>query len=268
MSKILRKIMYVYKVISEFKNWLTFLLDHAHLIRGYPQYRLRNGLKINLLRSDKCDWSTDMLMDIFIRKDYGNIPDNITIVDIGANIGAFALYSTFKKNNRCFAFEPEKNNYDKLVENIEVNGLKDKVKTFNFAVSGDCLDKKLFKFESIAHSLSRESDKFDIVHSTDLNSIINNNELESIGYLKIDCEGSEFDILYNTNDGVFKKVRLICVEYHNYSDKQDFAGDSLIKYIENKSFRIIEHKLVQDGLLGIVKAENKIFNRDIAIEVL
>ena len=50
----------------------------------------------------------------------------------------------------------------------------------------------------------------------------------------------------------------MCVEYHNYSKKENYDGLSLIKYLEKNGFDIIGHKLVQKGLLGIIKAKNTV----------
>lgn len=48
----------------------------------------------------------------------------MTIFDIGANIGYYTLLaeSLVGPEGRVFAFEPHPENYEKLKENIEVNG--------------------------------------------------------------------------------------------------------------------------------------------------
>ena len=43
---------------------------------------------------------------IFLKKEYGNIPSNHTIIDIGANIGLFSIYAFLNsKNNYIISFE-------------------------------------------------------------------------------------------------------------------------------------------------------------------
>lgn len=263
MTMLFRKIDYKIKRLCSlflsvfiFKNWLTFLKDCLGINKECQQYLLRNGLKINLVKRESNDLSTFLLLDVFVNKDYGNIGNNLTIVDIGANIGAFSIYSVYNNENRCFAYEPESSNFLKLEENIKLNDLSDKIKAFNFAVSDSCEDKKLYKFESIAHSTTRTGENYDIVHCIDLKTIIDSNDIKKIDYLKIDCEGAEFDIFYGTSKDVFDKIEYICFEYHNYSQKENYNGDCLIKFIESNGFKIIEHKIVTPGLLGIVKAFN------------
>jgi|SRR4030095_1829752 len=252
------KISIFLKIKHTFNNWYGFLFDHFGFGRRYSGYRLKDGLKINLLRVDRNskekDFSTDLLMDVFVRKDYGEFQDNMVIVDIGANIGAFSIYCTYNKNNVCYAFEPEENNFVKLQENVLSNKLDNKIKAFKLGVSNNCEDKKLYKFESIAHSFLRSGGDFDLVHCIDLKTIIEENKLDKIDYLKIDCEGAEFEILYSTGQDILKKIKVICVEYHNYSEKENYNGESLLEYLKNQGFKIISHELRQEGLLGIVKA--------------
>lgn len=242
--------------IFVFKNWYSFIKDCLGINKETQQYLLRNGILINLVKREKNDLTTFLLLDIFVNKDYNNIGDNLTIVDIGANIGAFSIYSVFNSKNRCFAYEPELSNFLKLEENIKINNLSENIKAFNLAVSDNCEDKKLYKFESIAHSTVRTGEIYDIVHCTDLKSIFENNKIETIDYLKIDTEGAEFDILYNTPEEVYYKIKYICFEYHNYSKRENYNGENLIKFIESKNFKVIQHKIVTPELLGIVKAIN------------
>jgi FkbM family methyltransferase len=251
-----KRIFSLFLSIFIFKNWFTFLKDCIGIDKECLQYQLRNGLKINLVKREKNDLTTFLLLDVFVNKDYGKIGNNLTIVDIGANIGAFSIYSVYNNENRCFAYEPELSNFLKLEENIKLNNLSDRIKAFNFAVSDSCEDMKLYKFESIAHSTTRKGDNFDIVHCIDLRSIIEHNEIKKIDYLKIDCEGAEFDIFYGTSREVFDKIEYLCFEYHNYSEKENYNGVYLIEYMERNGFKIIEHKIVTPGLLGIVKAVN------------
>jgi FkbM family methyltransferase len=196
----------------------------------------------------------NLLTDVFIRRDYGDIKDNITIIDIGANIGAFTLYSVYNKNNICYAFEPEIQNFKKLKENIEINNLSGKVKMYNLAIAGNKDDKKLYKFESISHSFTRTGDDFDIVHCTDLNSFIETNNISQVDYLKMDCEGAEFEILYSIKDEIFKKIRYMCIEYHNYSQKAEYNDNTLLKFLKSKGYDILEHNETVEALVGIIKA--------------
>src|ERR1041385_5266183 len=53
--------------------------------------------------------------------------------DLGACEGRFSIYAAFK-GVQCYAFEPEKNNFQALTENISNNGMTGKIHTFKIAI--------------------------------------------------------------------------------------------------------------------------------------
>lgn len=61
-------------------------------------------------------------------------PDDV-LIDIGANVGMYAIYAGVVAGARVFAIEPEALNYAELNKNIFVNGLNDRVVGFCAAAS-------------------------------------------------------------------------------------------------------------------------------------
>jgi FkbM family methyltransferase len=57
------------------------------------------------------------------------------LVDIGANVGMYSIYSAAVTGCRVYAFEPESLNYAELNKNIFVNGLHGRVVAYNLAMS-------------------------------------------------------------------------------------------------------------------------------------
>jgi predicted RNA methylase len=57
--------------------------------------------------------------EVFKRKVYGEPPQGV-VVDLGANIGSFSLY-TARNATQVFAFEPESSNFEQLQKNIKLN---------------------------------------------------------------------------------------------------------------------------------------------------
>lgn len=63
-------------------------------------------------------------------------PRGKTFVDVGANIGTTCIHATTElRFARALAFEPELTNYRLLRQNIVVNGLEDRIRAFNVALS-------------------------------------------------------------------------------------------------------------------------------------
>jgi FkbM family methyltransferase len=69
-----------------------------------------------------------------------------TLIDIGANIGSICI-PAIKRGifENCLAIEPEPYNFDLLTKNIFINGLSNKIQTFNNAVGQ--FDNLKIKFE-------------------------------------------------------------------------------------------------------------------------
>lgn len=78
---------------------------------------------------------------------YENEPDTIrwlntlsaedVLWDIGANIGAFALYAAKARDCRVVAFEPSAASHAVLTRNIELNGLDDKIAAYCMAFDAE-----------------------------------------------------------------------------------------------------------------------------------
>lgn len=143
------------------------------------------------------------------------IKPNDTIIDIGAHIGLFSVYaSQYCSDGKIFSFEPIKENYELLDNNIKLNSLKN-IKIFNFAVSGNSNPIKLFiNQDEAAHSMLFESSKSIIVNSISLQKLFDENKIEFCDLLKLDCEGAEYEIIKNLPSEYFKKIDKIIMEYH------------------------------------------------------
>ena len=49
---------------------------------------------------------------------------------------------------------------------------------------------------------------------------------QKIDFLKIDCEGSEYDILYNLDSNLYAKIKVISLEFHDLNEQKK-SGHSL-----------------------------------------
>jgi FkbM family methyltransferase len=200
-----------------YRNWIYFIF--SRLGRKPGLLHLRNGLTFKI-RPDSSDRST--ISEVVILKTYplDLKPGNI-VVDVGANIGAFAITAaTIVKHGTVFAIEPVSSIYDVLSENVRLNNL-DNILLSNIALDASEGEQPMSVSGSSSSLYWGQNGETEVVRTTTLEKFMSAHHLDRIDYLKMDCEGAEFDILYSAGDHVLKRVRRIALEYHNRSSNKN-----------------------------------------------
>lgn len=177
---------------------------------------LRNGLKIRL-SSSKHDISTFVV--IFCRKEYGRIPKDATIIDIGANIGMFAMYAIMNGARRVIAVEPNMESCRVLEETVRLNRLEDKLTLLHAAIGAESgqviyIPKKSSPGNVSVKTPTSNPDIFEAIKTIALQDIIDQHQVDEVDILKVDCEGAEYELLPSISDDHLKKVKEIKMEFH------------------------------------------------------
>lgn len=235
-------------IIKNTKNWPILILNRAKILKNnILVYKFRNGLKFSIENAKNKFESSGMatITEIIIYKNYNppgfEIKENDIIIDIGANIGIFSIYSSLNaKKGKIYAFEPFKKHFSKLNKNLRLNNLAN-VKTFNLAVGKKKGKRDFFVSETHtgAHSLLENKDTRikTTVEVIGLKQIFEENKIKECDLLKIDCEGGEYEILYSTPKKILDKIKKIALEFDNL-DNSLKNGISLKKYLEKKGFEV------------------------------
>ncbi len=234
----LKHLFYVPIIIFKIKNWFPFLLNYVGFKNSGGEYIFRNGAKIKT--NEGVDSATIAI--IFIKKDYGGVNNNSVVIDIGANIGVYSIFATStSKNTVVYAYEPMPKSYGLLLENIKINKLENNILPFKLGVGDKKEKRKLFLSSgSPFHSLysNEQNKKYVEIECLSLKDIFDENKIEQCDILKIDCEGAEFEILYNTPSGYFEKIKKIRLEYHNQTTKKNCNIKNLIIFLRENGFKI------------------------------
>lgn len=232
----MKHLLYIPSIIFKIENWYSFLLNYVGFKNEANTYNFRNGIKIKT--NEGIDAATIAL--IFIKKDYGKIKNNSTIIDIGVNIGVFSVYATtLSKNTKVYAYEPMPKNFNLLLDNIQINKVENAIIPFKLGISSHKETRRLFLASgSPFHSIySDKNEKYIEIDCIALKDVFDENKIKYCDVLKIDCEGAEFEILYNTPEEYFLKIKEIRLEYHNQK-KENYNIKSLIKFLENNGFKV------------------------------
>jgi hypothetical protein len=93
------------------------------------------------------------------------------------------------------------------------------------------------------------------IQTVSLHDIFALNGMETCDYLKLDCEGAEYESLYGLDDQDLKRVRCIGMEYHHFSDDPTHNSQRLEAFLVHKGFHIHRHKksmmfAIQDSSRG------------------
>ena len=234
-------------LIKNIKNWLSVFFNYLGIKKEkYIIHHLKDGNIVKIRRPEKKGETSGLanIYEIFLIKNYNpkgmEIKKNDVVIDIGANIGVFTIYSSIlSKNGRVYAYEPFKTHFNRLLENIKINNFNN-VKAFNLAVCGSKGKRNLniSNISSGMHSFFFEgSGKKVSVEGTTLKEIFDFNKIKKCDFLKLDCEGAEYEILYNAPKETFKKIDKIALEWDNLDNKK-MNVTSLKNFLEKRGFRV------------------------------
>lgn len=156
------------------------------------------------------------------------------VIDIGAHIGVFSIECAIR-GAVVYAFEPDPENYEILVRNIDANNFRHIITPVRKAVSNTNGIYSLYldRLNYGSHSLIKKyvdhlsGDKVDVeVLSIDV--ILD--MFEKVKLVKLDCEGAEYRILKGADLG---KVERITMELHDRKKSSELA-----KYLMANKFFI------------------------------
>jgi FkbM family methyltransferase len=170
-----------------------------------------------------------------------------SIFDIGANCGvATTILAKQNPNATIYSFEPFPPTYSLLLENLKLNKITN-VKTFNVAVGKagrEFVTLHLHPEFSGGNTTCSSSEPFEEFHHSPAKSInvpcialdafIQEHAVETIDLLKIDCEGSEFEILLHSEQFRRGIVKNIVGEFHDlvYNSAVSDKSEDLLAYCD------------------------------------
>jgi len=238
------------KAINFLKNWKDFFLLYLGMSSDNTILNLKNNLKIKLRKNstDVQAFANIWLLEEYRKKGF-EIHSNDIIIDIGAHIGLFSLYAShFCKNGKIFSYEPVKENFDLLCQNIQLNNLQN-ILVFQKAVSAMSgeIRMNLNIDDDAAHSIIKKSQKSVTVNSISLKEIFDENEIDTCNLVKFDCEGAEYQILNALPNEYFSKIEKIVMECHiidkNFNDFENLKSKLTL------NFNVEARKTTDDYLL-------------------
>ena len=161
------------------------------------------------------------------------------IIDCGSNIGMSVLYfKMIYPNSEILAFEPDKDAFGCLAENIKANQLLD-VLPNQKALSNKEGSVNFYYDQENPGSLNmstlreRQSKQKQTVEAVRLSKYIE----REVDFLKMDVEGVEQDILEDLNqEGKLGYIKQMVIEYHHHIVGDRDVLSQTLKLLENSGF--------------------------------
>jgi len=256
------------ELIKQIKNWYNPINHYLGITNKANIIYFKNGTKcIMRNKSDSIAFFENYFLKLNNPNEKFEIKKDDIVIDIGAHIGYFTIYAA--KNayqGTVYAIEPYRESFEILKKNLKLNDLAN-VKPFHAAISKITEQVTLYidKNNQIGNSIFRmgkttESEKVD---SFSLGDFIKNNKIEKIDFLKIDCEGAEFEILLNLDKELLKNIHRISVEVHENNNNTN-SMDELIDLMNKNNFTVKTSSLLDNSTtkLSMLYAENKEFKKN------
>jgi len=176
------------------------------------------------------------------------IERNDIVLDCGAHVGFYSLVMS-KLASKVYAFEPIPRIYNILYKNISLWNKQNIIVPINKALSSNTIPKTFYFFPNrtygstqylkIIQDMAKDSkskvrkdyEDYEIVSvsSTTIDHFVDENELMSVNFIKINTEGSEIEVIKGAEETIknFKPKMVICE--HKPKDKEKII-DLVLSY--------------------------------------
>jgi FkbM family methyltransferase len=190
-------------------------------------YRFHNGLK-------------------FLPQEILNEIQNKDIIDGGGFLGESAFVFLEYAPRSIHTFEPNNQNYENMIENINYKQYTDKIIPVKAGIADKTMEINASGTGMCFSICSTEQINFQTIKCISLDDYVNENMLE-VGLIKLDIEGYELEAIKGATETIkkYKPIMLISI-YHN---PKDFFG--IKPYLEslNLGYKFMIRKLDNSNLL-------------------
>jgi FkbM family methyltransferase len=203
--------------------WLSALLSNRWDLIGfddtYLYIRNKEALSFKLRRLGS-DLGT--LVEAFLDMPYGSNFDGQTVVDIGMSIGDSAIFFATQRAKKVIGVEPCLQTFRLAEENICLNGLDTTICPLNCGIGPmecESIMRQNLENPTVNNVLGKDfahgCENTERIRMCTLSQVVKENGLTKIDFLKMDCEGYEYEILRSLDMKTYSIISSIGLEFHN-----------------------------------------------------
>lgn len=158
-------------------------------------------------------------------------------VDVGANIGSYTVLASGEVGAKSLTFEPVRTTYDRLMNNITINHIDDKVKAYNMGIGAR---KDVLRFtsnlDSVNHvAIEGEDETYFEVQVNSLDNILGD---QCPSLIKIDVEGFEKEVIAGAK-GLLERneLKALIIELNGSGKRYGYNDDDIHQELLNRKYK-------------------------------
>jgi FkbM family methyltransferase len=248
MGDLLRRTKIAGQAFLDIANWRD-VLPRASAGKNVTEIRLRRGPVI-AATPEHALWPH--FSDIWYHHAYTkhfSIPLGAVVVDVGANVGVFSLLAA-RTSRIVYALEPSSSNFSLLRANT---AQAKNITALNLA----CGSKNGRAFldissDPVSFSLAAQTSvDQETVEVINLATLFDQHRIQHCDFLKLDCEGCEFEIILDADPGLVQRIDRIVMEYHDHRSAE-FSHRDLLQALKRYGFEAVSYH--PNGFQGMIAA--------------
>ena len=181
----------------------------------FPYYFFHKPILIRLFRKNLKFYTYDfrdalVFKEVIIDENYEKyhqIKRDDIVIDIGAGLGDFSIYASLRAK-KVFAFEMDKKRLEMMKKNIATNA-RHNIHLFHEEVRS-------------------------------LNALFQKHNIKKCQFLKVDCEGGEYEIFQQATRKTLAKIAVISMEAHLFNREMQKNYLKLIAFLKENHFQIFQ----------------------------
>ena len=188
-------------------------------------------------------------------------------VDVGANVGSYTILACSAIGAAGFAFEPVPKTYERLVDNIRLNHLENRVKCFNIAVGSE--------EGSVAFTCDMDTENHALASGEKMENAISVgvSTLDAVlgggspALMKLDVEGYETPVLEGAVETLKKHtLHSVIMELNGSGSRYGFDESRILEMMSGCGFRTYSYNPLDRSLINLrgknMVSGNTLFIRD------
>lgn len=237
------------KIIAIFVGWPSVLPTEVKIRKTGWRFQVRTAMDVWIIK--------ETCLDVDYLWNSVELEPDWRVVDIGAGLGDFTVFAAMNcPDGVIHAYEPLEESYKLLMHNLALNEITN-VKSFPFAVASRQreLTAESTEVEAVSTRFVGQAREGKKVRARGLSEVISALPGGECDFMKIDCEGCEFDLLLDTPPELLSRVHRISMECHNHLTS--YRCSQLATHLRNSGFRVRERPNPAHDYLKFLYAEQQ-----------